>query len=210
MSGENANMTTSTSMVVLMRMINQKQLSDQAQHGIAMRATKEKKKRPTGIGYSISDPISYFFPKYSKSGHKTVAGIQIPSRIHLVNPPPQGGLSFAFSSGQYTTSDSGSKKFTSKTIQFFQGKSFSRKETTTLHPDGRKEIVIEGDDCVKRRWTSPPKKKMAPDFSDVADDARSINKQPDRPDEPWYVEAWKDVRERMNMCLHPCGEIMAQ
>lgn len=170
----------------------------------------KSKKRSTGIGYSMSDPISYFFPNHSKCGHKTVAGIQIPSRIHLANPPPQGGLSFAFSSGKFTTNESGSKKFTSKTTQFFQGKRFSRKETTTLHPDGRKEIVIEGDNCVKRRWTSPPKTKVVPEGNDATDDARSINKQPERPDEPWYVEAWKGVRERMNMCFNPCGEIMVQ
>mmetsp|Transcript_17125 Transcript_17125/g.19079 ORF Transcript_17125/g.19079 Transcript_17125/m.19079 type:complete len:289 (-) Transcript_17125:396-1262(-) len=168
-------------------------------------------KKSTGIGYAISDPLSYFFPSLSKNGHQAVAGIQIPSRIHLVNPPPGGGLRFAFSSGQFSTSKSGSKKFTSKTTQFVQGKKFSRKETTTVHPDGRKEIIIEGNNYVQRRWTNPTKKKNIPEYTDSADDVTSVKMQPEHSDDPWYVSAWKGVRERMTMCLnHPCGELMAQ
>jgi curved DNA-binding protein CbpA len=158
--------------------------------------------RSTGIGYSVSDPLSYLFPKSSKSGHQAVAGIQIPSRIHLVNPPLGGGLRIAFSSGQFTTSKSGARKFVSKTTQFVQGKKFSRVETTTIHPDGRKEIIIEGDDYVQRRTTPPKNKRSFPSQDDVT----SVKQQPEGPDEPWYVNAWNGIRDKFNMCLNPATE----
>ena len=121
-----------------------------------------------------------------------------------MNPPLGGGLRFAFSSGQFSTSKSGSKKFTSKTTQFVQGKKFPQKETTTLHPDGRREIIIEGNNFVQRRWTNSTKKKNIPEYTDSADDVPSVKMQPEHSDDPWYVSAWKGVREQMTMCLnHP-------
>jgi hypothetical protein len=165
------------------------------------------KQRTTGIGYSVTDPLSYLFPKVSNSGQQAVAGLQIPSRIHFVNPPPGGGLRFAFSSGAFTTNKTGSRKFVAKTTQFVQGKKYSRVETTTVHPDGRKEIVIEGNDYVKRRWTTPPKKMASPD-----DDVRSVrHTEHDKTDDPWYVSAWNGIKKGLTVCHNPCGgEILVQ
>eukprot|EP00542_Grammatophora_oceanica_P018081 CAMPEP_0194048924 /NCGR_PEP_ID=MMETSP0009_2-20130614/29013_1 /TAXON_ID=210454 /ORGANISM="Grammatophora oceanica, Strain CCMP 410" /LENGTH=256 /DNA_ID=CAMNT_0038694953 /DNA_START=130 /DNA_END=897 /DNA_ORIENTATION=+ len=119
--------------------------------------TGSKRARSTGIGYAVSDPVSYIFSQ-GKNQSKTVAGIQIPSRMHLAHPPPGGGLRFAFSSGECKTENNGSRKFVSKTTQFVQGKKYTRVETTTLHPDGRKEVIIEGNDYVERKVTNTPRK----------------------------------------------------
>lgn len=173
------------------------------------------KSKRRGIGYSISDPITYFFPKVGKSGRQAVAGIQIPSRIHLVHPPPGGGLRFAYSSGEFTTcTKSGAKKFVSKTTQFVQGKKFSRVETTMVHPDGRKEIIIEGgDNTVRRRWTTPPKKKAQTSDRSIprTEAADDMTLGGNEPDEPWYMTAWNGIRKGLQMCHNPCGgEILVQ
>jgi len=168
----------------------------------------ESKQKTKGIGYAVADPMSYMFPKLSQKGRKAVAGIQIPGRVHLVHPPPGGGLRFAFSSGAFTTdAKTGSRKFVAKTTQFVQGKKYSRVETTTVHPDGRKEIVIEGNDYVKRRWTTPSKKNMV----NPEDDVRSVRHTENDNDEPWYVSAWNGIRKGLTMCHNPCGgEILVQ
>lgn len=168
-----------------------------------------------GIGYTISDPVTYFFPKVSKCGRQAVAGINIPSRIHLVNPPQGGGLRFAYSSGEFTTCNkSGTKKFVSKTTQFVSGKKFSRVETTTVHTDGRKEIIIEGgDNTVRRRWTTPPKKKVHSSERSIprTEPADDMTLGGNEPDEPWYMTAWNGIRKGFQMCHNPCGgEILVQ
>lgn len=170
-------------------------------------ASGSPRQRNVGIGYSVTDPLTYLFPKACQSGKQAVAGIQIPSRVHLLNHPQGGGLRFAFSSGEFTTTKSGSRKFVATTTQFVHGKKYSRVETTTVYPDGRKEIVIEGNDYVKRRWTTPPKKQMSPD-----DDVRSVrNTEQDKTDEPWYVSAWNGIKRGLTVCHNPCGgEILVQ
>ena len=89
----------------------------------------------------------------------------------------------------------------SKTTQFVAGKKYSRVETTTVHPDGRKEVVIEGNDYVERHVSSPPPKRKK-SKEDVT------QKQPD--EKPWYIGAWHQVREKLTMCHNPCGTILAQ
>jgi hypothetical protein len=165
-------------------------------------APSAPQQRNVGIGYSVTDPISYLFPKVSQSGKQAVAGIQIPSRVHLLNPRAGGGLRFAFSSGEFTTSKTGSRKFVATTTQFVHGKKYSRVETTTVYPDGRREIVIEGNDYVKRRWTTPPKRKVSRE-----DEVRSVqHTEHDKSDEPWYVSAWNGIKKGLTVCHNPCGE----
>jgi hypothetical protein len=173
----------------------------------------ETRQNTKGIGYSVADPLFYMFPKLSQHGRKACAGIQIPSLVHLANPPPGGGLRFAFSSGNFTTDKkTGAKQFVAKTTQFVQGKKYFRVETTTVHPDGRKEIVIEGNDYVKRRWTTPPRKAPPRKMMHSEDDMRSVRYTPEHEnDEPWYVSAWNGIRKGLTMCHNPCGgEILVQ
>jgi hypothetical protein len=129
--------------------------------------------------------------------------------MHLSHPPSGGGLRFAFSSGQFATMSNGSKTIVSKTTQFVQGKKYSRVETTTLHPDGRKEVVIEGNDYVERHVSSPSKRKKSFSSSgrkkSVKEDVAPKEEQP-----PWYMCAWHLMREKLSMCHNPCGTILAQ
>ncbi len=162
----------------------------------------KSKERSTGIGYVVKDPISMLFCQQGKAA--AVAGIQIPARMHLSHPPPGGGVRFAFSSGNVTSDTNGSKKYVSKTTQFVQGKKYSRVETTTVHSDGRKEVVIEGNDYVERHVSSPPKRRKKK--KGVKEDVTNTEEG----QAPWYIGAWHQMREKLSMCHNPCGTILAQ
>jgi hypothetical protein len=153
-----------------------------------------------GIGYSIYDPFTFLLSQ-GKVQSKTVAGVSIPSRINMVQA---GGLRLCFSNGQLTKTPSGSLQFTSKTTQFVNGKKLNRLETTTIHRDGRKEVVIEGDNYVERRVSAVPTKRKRQPSKDEDDLTRTGS--PDD-DTPWYMSAWNGVRDTVQMCN--CATISA-
>jgi curved DNA-binding protein CbpA len=159
-------------------------------------SNKPRKKTQMGIGYTISDPISYILSQ-GKVRSTAVAGVSIPSRYHLAHSP-SGGVRISLSSAQIKESPSGTMEFTSKTTQFAEGKRFSKVETTTLHQDGRKEICIEGDDYTERRFSAAPKRKRRPSQEDD-----EMTHSGD--DLPWYMTAWNGIRE--NVCNNSCGSI---
>jgi curved DNA-binding protein CbpA len=153
-----------------------------------------------GIGYAIYDPLTFIMSQ-GKVQSKTVAGIAIPSRINMVHAG-HGGLRLSFSSGQIQKTPSGSLQFTSKTTQFANGKKLSRSETTTIHRDGTKEVVIEGDNYVERRVTAVPTKRKRRPSKDEDDLTRSGTSDDDT---PWYMSAWNGVRDTVQMCN--CGAV---
>ena len=155
-----------------------------------------QKKPARGIGYKCTDHVAYLLSQ-GKRTSTTVAGIEIPSRLHMSRPPTgAGGFRLSFSSGQFNTTDSGTKTYTSKTTQFVAGKKFTRVETTVVHPDGRKEILIEGDDYVERRTTPPTRSIPGNGGENVA--------QPHDGDLPWYMEAWHGIKDKLSACYSPC------
>ena len=118
--------------------------------------------------------------------------------------PAAGGFRLSFSSGQFTTDTEGSKRFTSKTTQFVAGKKFTRVENKVVHPDGRTEVVIEGDDYVERRTTPPTRTIPLPSSGSHADaNANVASKQPQH-DAPWYMEAWHGIKDKLTACYSPC------
>lgn len=150
-----------------------------------------------GIGYAVYDPITFLLSQ-GKVRSKTVAGIAIPSRIHRVHGG-SGGLKFSVSNGQIQKTNSGTLKLTSKTTEFANGKKLSRSETTTIHRDGTKEVVIAGDGHVERRVSAvrqTTKRKRRP--SNDEDDLTRSGSIHD--DSPWYMNAWNGVRDTVQMC----------
>eukprot|EP00543_Licmophora_paradoxa_P016631 CAMPEP_0202465256 /NCGR_PEP_ID=MMETSP1360-20130828/65017_1 /ASSEMBLY_ACC=CAM_ASM_000848 /TAXON_ID=515479 /ORGANISM="Licmophora paradoxa, Strain CCMP2313" /LENGTH=273 /DNA_ID=CAMNT_0049088929 /DNA_START=75 /DNA_END=893 /DNA_ORIENTATION=+ len=156
-------------------------------------AGSKKDRRQKGVGYAISDPISYMFNKSATGGKKAVAGIHIPPRMQMVHQAPQGGgFRFSFSQGEFSTNKkTGVKKFVSRTTQIVQGKKYTKFETTTVHPDGRREIVIEGNDFVERRSLPPPRRKKKKSSSQQEEDEEMVDGEG-----PWYMNAWSNVRDR--------------
>lgn len=156
-----------------------------------------QKKSARGIGYTCTDHVAYILSQ-GKRTSTSVAGIQIPSRLQMSRPPSAaGGFRLSFSSGQFTTTDTGTKRYTSKTTQFVAGKKFTRVETTVVHPDGRKEILIEGDDYVERR-TTPPTRSIPP--TGATENVAQHNES----DLPWYMEAWHGIKDKLTACYTPC------
>jgi curved DNA-binding protein CbpA len=155
-----------------------------------------------GIGYTVVDPFSYIMSQ-GKVKSKAVAGVTIPSRFNMTHAPG-GGFRLSFSSGQLQESPSGTIEYTSKTTQFAHGKKFSKVETTTLHNDGRKEVIIEGDDYVERRISKAAKRKRrsSRDKDDLTHTGDEL---------PWYMSAWNGLRDNLTMCTNSCtGTISVQ
>jgi curved DNA-binding protein CbpA len=159
--------------------------------------TPLKKTPQVGIGYAVTDPFSYIMSQ-GKVRSRAVAGISIPSRFHMAHSP-DGGFRVSFSSGQLKESPSGTLHMTSKTTQFARGKKFSKVETTTLHKDGTKEVIIEGDDYIERRFCTAPKRKRRTSSEELKDDLTHGGD-----DLPWYMTAWNGLRDNMQMCTNPC------
>lgn len=169
--------------------------------------------RQKGIGYAIDDPITFIMTQ-GKVRSKTIAGVEIPSRFNLVHAAHGGGFRISLSSGQIQKTASGSLHCTSKTTQFAGGKKMNRQETTTLHRDGRKEVVIEGDDYIERRVSALPKRKRRP-----SNEPRCHHKSSDDDltrtrhdaDVPWYMSAWNGMRDSISMCTTgSCGQLQVR
>mmetsp|Transcript_7753 Transcript_7753/g.11111 ORF Transcript_7753/g.11111 Transcript_7753/m.11111 type:complete len:282 (-) Transcript_7753:35-880(-) len=165
-----------------------------------------KRARNTGIGYNFVDPFSYILSGGQRKKAAS-AGIQIPRRVHFSREG--GGVRFAFSNSQYETTKTGSKKFVSKTTQIVGGKKFTKVETTTVHPDGRKEVIIEGDDYIERRETRVPTRRKS--ASDTRQSAYGEDvTQPEDNQLPWYMNVWQGFREKLSQCHNPCGMTIVQ
>jgi curved DNA-binding protein CbpA len=161
-------------------------------------APLRKKSSSKGIGYTVCDPVSFILSQ-GKVRNTTVAGVQIPSRFNMAQSP-DGGFRVSFSHGMLQESPSGTLKHVAKTTQFVRGKKFSRVETTTVHKDGRKEVLIEGEDYVERRYSTAPKRKRQ-----NSHDGDGLTHQGD--ELPWYMSAWNGLRDNLQMCYNPCGAI---
>jgi curved DNA-binding protein CbpA len=160
------------------------------------RATPPGRKRRSfdssdlGVGYTCIDPFAVIYSQGRIQNKQAVCGVQIPSRFHSA-----GNIRFAFSSGNVVRSASGTTRSTSRTTQFVQGRKSTRVETVTYHPDGLKEVIIEGDDGgdeggFQRRYYS------------------QYNTGVSRPKEhhlPWYVQAWKEIKDKLTVCYSPCA-----
>ena len=158
----------------------------------------KRESRSKGIGYAISDPLAFILTG-GKMRSTTVAGIQIPSRFNISPNSPDGGFRVAFSNGHIQESPSGTMTYVSKNTQFVRGKKFSRVETVTVHKDGRKEVVIEGDDYIERRVQAAPKGgKRQPQKDDDLTHSEET---------PWYINTWYSLRDNLQMCSNPCGAI---
>jgi hypothetical protein len=171
-------------------------------HSSSGQSPPQKQKPQMGIGYTVYDPVTFIMSK-GQVKSKAVAGVTIPTRINLMHNG-HGGVCLSLSSGQIQKTASGSLQFTSRTTQFAAGKKSSRSEMTTIHKDGRKEVVIEGDDYIERRVTAIPKRKRRPS-RDEDDLTRSGS--PDD-DQPWYMNAWNGVRDAVQICN--CNAIRVQ
>ena len=146
-----------------------------------------RKRKQVGIGYQCTDPFSYLWTSGKVHSTTNVAGIQIPSRFQMATPG--AGVSLSFSTGEFRYAKDGTRQFKSKTTQFSQGKKHTKTETTTIHKDGRKETIIQGENFVERYTTLV---------------------QPCEDTLPWYLSAWSVVQDNLSKCYQPCNAVKMQ
>lgn len=135
-------------------------------------AKNHQQNRKTGIGYTCTDPFAFIWSQGRVKSTKTIAGVQIPSRATY----NMGGIRMAFSSGKYIHHN-GTHKYVCRTMEYADGKKYTRTETTILHPDGRREVIPDS-----------PSDDFTVDTST-----------------PWYMNAWTGIRDRLVMCHNPCA-----
>ena len=140
-----------------------------------------RKRKQVGVGYQCTDPFAYLWTSGKVNSTTNVAGIKIPSRFQMAGPG--AGVSLSFSKGEFRYAKDGTRQFKSKTTQFSQGKKQTRVETTTIHKDGRKETIIQGENFVERYTTLV---------------------QPSDDSLPWYLSAWSVVNDSISKCYRPC------
>jgi curved DNA-binding protein CbpA len=158
-----------------------------------------------GIGYTFIDPVAYVLSQ-GKVKSQAVAGVSIPSRFS--RPGPGGGFRVCISSGKAKESETGSLHCRSTTMLFSGGKKFNKVETTTIHRDGRKETLIEGDDYVERRVSAAKPRRPATDSR--REDGENL--APTREDIPWHQQVLKGITSNIQKCTNPtlCDAIRVQ
>lgn len=165
-------------------------------------------KRPQkGIGYTFTDPVAYLLSQ-GRVKSQAVAGISIPSRFGMGHPT-SGDFRVAVSSGKAHEAESGSLHIRSTTMQFSGGKKFNKVETTTIHRDGRKEVLIQGDDYVERRF-STAKRRRPRTLQEKIGFGNNLASAGD--DTPWHAQFLKDISSNIQRCTNPslCGAISVQ
>eukprot|EP00522_Entomoneis_paludosa_P015736 CAMPEP_0172452556 /NCGR_PEP_ID=MMETSP1065-20121228/10177_1 /TAXON_ID=265537 /ORGANISM="Amphiprora paludosa, Strain CCMP125" /LENGTH=252 /DNA_ID=CAMNT_0013204627 /DNA_START=326 /DNA_END=1084 /DNA_ORIENTATION=+ len=146
-------------------------------------APSSRKRKTVGVGYSCTDPFAFIWTSGDVMTTKKIAGIQIPSRFQMSHPG--AGFQVSVSTGEFRY-DGDTRQYTSRTTQFQHGKKVTMSETTTIHKDGRKEVLIQGDDFVEKRTSNV--QSMA---------------HHEEHNLPWYINAWHTMKDKFSMCYSP-------
>jgi curved DNA-binding protein CbpA len=152
------------------------------------------KKPQKGIGYTFTDPVAYVLSR-GRVKSLAVAGISVPSRFGMGH----SGTDFrvAVSSGKAQETETGTLHCRSTTIEFSGGKKSNKVETTTIHRDGRKEVLIEGDDYVERRF-STAKRRRPRTLQEKIGFGNNLMHGGD--DAPWHAQFLKGIGSNIQKC----------
>jgi curved DNA-binding protein CbpA len=154
------------------------------------------RKRKSGVGYVCHDPLAFLWTQGRVRSRSSVIGCSIPNRLGA----GAGSLRFGFSSGSVRADAAGKRTVKKQTTQFCQGKSYTRTETTTYYPDGRKEVVVEEEGNLQG---SPEKRRYCTRTETVMSGEEHHEEQ----QLPWYVTAWHEIKDKLSMCTHPCRAV---
>jgi hypothetical protein len=114
-------------------------------------------------------------------------------------------------------SDASSKKFVSTTTRIAKGRHRVVKRTATLHPDGKKEVIVEEDGVVRRRYVEDICKDTSTSTSsnqseDASDHTRqdnelksSSNSGEGKENGHWYSDLIRGVQGVGRLCFAPCA-----
>lgn len=158
-----------------------------------------------GIGYTFIDPLKYVMSQ-GKVKSQAVAGVTIPSRFAMAHSP-DAGFKVSISKGERKQSDTGSVHCRSSTLQFSGGKKHNTVQTTTIHRDGRRETLIQGDDYVERRYSKAARRKRAP--APIPEHSRhdpvttTDELTHGENDTPWHAQVINGISSNLKKCVNP-------
>ena len=155
----------------------------QRRYSSSSSSSSRKRQKQVGVGYSCTDPLAFLWTSGDVLATKKIAGLKIPSRFQMGHPG--SGFQVSVSTGEFRYNGD-TRQYTSRTTQFQQGKKITKSETTTIHRDGRKEVLIQGDNFTEKTTTNSPQHMSS--HEDVL---------------PWYLNAWLVVKDKLTMCYNP-------
>jgi curved DNA-binding protein CbpA len=170
----------------------------QSPHG-STRPTSTGPAHSTGIGYTCYDPFAILYSRGQVKSRQTVAGIEIPCRSKghgMMN------FRFAMSSAKVVSTSNGARKCVRQTMHYDtqSGVKRTQTESVTYHPDGRKEVVLQegvgGSDATTTTSTYNNSSTYSTPATTTAQN-----------DLPWYVQAWKQLQEKLALCTNPCAAV---
>lgn len=106
-------------------------------------------------------------------------------------------------------SDSSTKTYVSTTTRIAKGRHRVVKKKATLHPDGKKEVVVEEDGVVKRRYVEDVCKDATHSTSSTGSDDGSDNElkssSEGKENGHWYTDLIRGVQGVGRLCFAPCA-----
>ena len=114
-------------------------------------------------------------------------------------------------------SEESSKTFVSTTTRIARGRHRVVKRTATLRPDGKKEVVIEEDGVVRRRYVEDIKDSnnssphQSTDSSEHEQPGNELNSpgHGDKENGHWYSNLLRGMQGVGRLCFAPCGPVLA-
>jgi DnaJ domain len=161
---------------------------------------RNSKLKSMGVGYTCFDPCASLWTQGRIGTRRTVAGIQVPSKIHKSSMASTSGFGVLFTSGHVVNSPStGTTKCVSETTKYYplEKRVHTVTETVIFHSNGQKEVVIEEGDGDGRQFSTYN--------STPTDNRQRINHEL-----PWYVHAWNQLHDKLSMCYNPCAVLAAR
>jgi hypothetical protein len=161
---------------------------------------RNSKLKSMGVGYACYDPCASLWTQGRLETRRTVAGIQIPSKINKRSMTSTRGFGVLFTSGHVASSPAtGTTKYVSETTKYFplEKRLHTVTETVIIHPNGQKEVMIEEGDGGGRQFSTY--------HATTSEKHQRMNHEL-----PWYVHAWNQLHEKLSMCYNPCAALAAR
>jgi hypothetical protein len=106
-----------------------------------------------------------------------------------------------------------SQKFVSTTTRIARGRQRVVKRTAVLHPDGRKEVVIEEDGVVRRRYVEEIGRESCNDKEEgegEKEQPRELGSGQERKENRcWFSDIIRGMQGVSRLCFAPCGPVLA-
>lgn len=161
---------------------------------------RNSKLKSMGVGYTCYDPCAALWSRGKIGTRRTVAGVQIPSKIQNRSMASTSGFGVLFTSGHVVSSPStGTTKCISETTKYYplEKRVHTITETVIIHPNGRKEVMIEEGDGNGRQFSTYN--------TTTSESYHRMNHEL-----PWYVHAWNQLHDKLSMCYNPCAALAAR